>query len=335
MRQTASLDNLGLSRTNVIETIFITPKRRFSRRSRNSTPPSETPGRRFTISFNPFLSNSGHHAERDQEKNDSKKRRTMEPEAPDSLYNDLQMTQVISVMQRTKQAVFHKFFSITPSEARRQKRAITQWKNLTKELMFCDIMTAESSDTLTEETYRLPAKSSLIRQFILNELISTEESYLSHLHRVTTALLTLPCAIQPIFGDFPRLVLLSRSLIQGFKKTSTSVADVFRQHEDDFEIYILYACNFEKNRKRITRTEVQCPSFSDTIQHLASTSDRLGLADYMIIPIQRIARYCLLLKELKKYTHPLDTEYSKIEVMLKSLTGLALAMNDVQKKLRR
>ncbi|KAI9286143.1 Dbl homology domain-containing protein [Umbelopsis sp. AD052] len=296
MRQTASLDNLGLSRTNVIETIFITPKRRFSRRSRNSTPPSETPGRRFTISFNPFLSNSGHHAERDQEKNDAKKRRTMEPEAPDSLYNDLQMTQVISVMQRTKQAVFHKFFSITPSEARRQKRAITQWKNLTKELMFCDIMTAESSDTLTEETYRLPAKSSLIRQFILNELISTEESYLSHLHRVTTALLTLPCAIQPIFGDFPRLVLLSRSLIQGFKNTSTSVADVFRQHEDDFEIYILYACNFEKNRKRITRTEVQCPSFSDTIQHLASTSDRLGLADYMIIPIQRIARYCLLLK---------------------------------------
>jgi hypothetical protein len=294
MRQTVSLDNLGLSRINVIETMFITPKRRFSRRSRNSTPPSETASRRFTISFNPFLNSN--HAERDQEKNDAKKRRTMEPEASDGLYNDLQMTQVISVMQKTKQAVFHKFFSTTPSEGRRQKRAIAQWKNLTKELMFCDMMSVESSDTLTEETYRLPAKSSLIRQFILNELISTEESYLSHLHRVTTALLTLPCAIQPIFGDFPRLVLLSRSLIQGFKKSSSSVADVFRQHEDDFEIYILYACNFEKNRKRITRTEVQCPSFSDMIQHLASTSDRLGLADYMIIPIQRIARYCLLLK---------------------------------------
>jgi hypothetical protein len=31
----------------------------------------------------------------------------------------------------------------------------------------------------------------------------------------------------------------------------------------------------------------------------------------------------------------MDLEYTKIDVMLKSLTGLALAMNNVQKKLRR
>jgi hypothetical protein len=73
---------------------------------------------------------------------------------------------------------------------------------------------------------------------------------------------------------------------------------VFRKHEDDFEIYIRYACSFEKNRKRILRTEIQSPPFRDLIQQLATdkASDRLGLADYMIIPIQRIARYCLLLK---------------------------------------
>ncbi|KAH8550227.1 Dbl homology domain-containing protein [Umbelopsis sp. PMI_123] len=334
IRQTASQDNLGLSRTSVIETIFIAPKRRFSRRSRTSAPPNDVSGRRFTVSFNPFLSGS-HIVDCDQEKNDTKKRRTMEPETTGGIYHDLQVTQVTSVMQKTKQTFFHKLFTTTPNEARRQKRAIGQWKHLTKELMLCDMMSAESSDTLTDETYTIPAKSSLIRQFILNELVSTEESYLSHLHRVMTAFLTLPCAIQPIFGAFPKLAILSASLIKGFNDNSMSVADVFRKHEDDFEIYILYACNFERNRKRITRTEVQSPSFRDMIQQLSSTSDRLSLADYMIVPIQRIARYCLLLKELKKYTHPSNTEYSKIEVMLKSLTGLALAMNNVQTKSRR
>lgn len=42
-----------------------------------------------------------------------------------------------------------------------------------------------------------------------------------------------------------------------------------------------------------------------------------------------------MLVELKKYTHPMDIEYTKLDVMLKSLTGLALAMNNVQKKTRR
>ncbi|KAM3588546.1 hypothetical protein VKS41_000988 [Umbelopsis sp. WA50703] len=127
---------------------------------------------------------------------------------------------------------------------------------------------------------------------------------------------------------------LSRSLVLAFQHED-SVADVFRKHEDDFEIYIRYACSYDGNRKRIMRTS--SPQLRNFVHQLATdhTSGRLELADYMILPIQRIARYCLLLKELKKYTHPMDIEYTKLDVMLKSLTGLALAMNNVQKKSRR
>ncbi|GAB5588667.1 hypothetical protein Unana1_03567 [Umbelopsis nana] len=325
----------------VTENKSLCPKRKFSSGSNFSVSMKSTlsvraaaPARRFSISFGSLSANQ---IERGQAVNDAKKRHTIAPE-PSEPIHDLQVPRKEPAIQRTKLVVFRNLFHVTPSEARREKRAISQWKNMTKELMYCDIL-SHSSDTsvCSEDSDLLPARSSLIRQFILQELISTEESYLSHLHRVTTALLTLPCAIQPIFGAFPRLIRLSRLLIQGFKDQSMNVSDVFRKHEEEFEVYIRYACSFEKNRKRVLRTEIQSSPFRDLIQQWATdkASDRLGLGDYMILPIQRIARYCLLLKELKKYTNPMDIEYSKIDVMLKSLTGLALAMNNVQKKLRR
>ncbi|CAM0137778.1 unnamed protein product [Umbelopsis sp. WA50703] len=239
----------------------------------------------------------------------------------------------LSTIQRTKLNVQNLLPSSTPSETRREKRAISQWKTLTRELMYCELVSSHTS-VCSEGSDPYPARSSLIRQYVLKELVSTEESYISHLHRITAALLSLPCATQPIFGAFPRLMRLSRSLVLAFQHED-SVADVFRKHEDDFEIYIRYACSYDGNRKRIMRTS--SPQLRNFVHQLATdhTSGRLELADYMILPIQRIARYCLLLKELKKYTHPMDIEYTKLDVMLKSLTGLALAMNNVQKKSRR
>jgi hypothetical protein len=76
------------------------------------------------------------------------------------------------------------------------------------------------------------------------------------------------------------------------------------------------------------------------------------MSDYFIAPIQRIPRYCLLIKgkfiimynklnknnineiiiDLQKYTHPLDTNYTELGFALKTLTGLAVAMDHVQNK---
>lgn len=84
------------------------------------------------------------------------------------------------------------------------------------------------------------------------------------------------------------------------------------------------------------------------------------MSDYFIAPIQRIPRYCLLIKgiyillllvyifflffllknpgssytciDLQKYTHPSEASYTDLDIALKTLTGLAVAMNHVQNK---
>lgn len=80
--------------------------------------------------------------------------------------------------------------------------------------------------------------------------------------------------------------------------------------------------------------------------------NRLGLADYAIAPIQRITRYCLLLKgviflfrtpihfvlthilllllDLIKHSTPAHPDYPYLERALKCMTALAIAMNNIQ-----
>lgn len=77
--------------------------------------------------------------------------------------------------------------------------------------------------------------------------------------------------------------------------------------------------------------------------------NRMGLSDYAIAPIQRITRYCLLLKgncsprpkmnqyinrphviDLLKHSSPSHHDYPYLDRALKCMSALALAMNNIQ-----
>ncbi|KAI7849628.1 Dbl homology domain-containing protein [Circinella umbellata] len=55
------------------------------------------------------------------------------------------------------------------------------------------------------------------------------------------------------------------------------------------------------------------------------------LDDYLIIPIQRVARYNLLLTDLVRHTNPLASDYKDVVKAQKIVQGLAVAMNYAQK----
>ncbi|KAG0321525.1 hypothetical protein BGZ99_003877 [Dissophora globulifera] len=60
------------------------------------------------------------------------------------------------------------------------------------------------------------------------------------------------------------------------------------------------------------------------------TTSRFSLADLLILPIQRVTRYCLLLKDLKRHTSVDHQDYVCIVHALEQLHTLALATNNVQ-----
>ncbi|KAI1317989.1 Rho guanine nucleotide exchange factor (GEF) 17 [Mortierella claussenii] len=65
------------------------------------------------------------------------------------------------------------------------------------------------------------------------------------------------------------------------------------------------------------------------------TTSRFSLADLLILPIQRVTRYCLLLRDLKKHTDVEHKDYVCIVHALEQLHTLALATNNVQPSLMR
>ncbi|KAG1084628.1 hypothetical protein G6F42_021707 [Rhizopus arrhizus] len=182
-------------------------------------------------------------------------------------------------------------------------------------------------------------------KFILNELIETEKSYNQLLvliqDRYMRPMLAASQSKDPLvkstdipilFNHLPELVQLSDKLLQSFQSTN-NVGKVFRSFESSFVVFLKYAMHYRTNIKTIKRA---CSNvlFIKIDQENLSRRDtnRLGMSDYFIAPIQRIPRYCLMIKDLQKYVHPFDTNYVELDLALKILTGLAVAMDYAQNK---
>lgn len=120
----------------------------------------------------------------------------------------------------------------------------------------------------------------------------------------TSRPLVNPNDISTIFAYIPNIIEVSNVLAYRFESVAKSwheqssrVGAVFLQMENDFEVYIRYAVNFHHSQRCINRAHNNI-LYRRFIQESLrkKETNRMGLSDYMIIPIQRVTRYSLLLK---------------------------------------
>ncbi|EPB91945.1 hypothetical protein HMPREF1544_01239 [Mucor circinelloides 1006PhL] len=190
--------------------------------------------------------------------------------------------------------------------------------------------------------------------FILNELITTETTYLEHLSIIkqmfmdplVLAATTYPRPlvnirdISTIFAFIPELIQLSSTLVNRLNEaicttesgeTQGCLGKVFCDLEDHFDVYISYAANFSKQQRCIVKADrsiVYRQLVQDSLRK--KETHRMGLSDYMIAPIQRITRYGLLLKDLAKHSDPNSPDFPSLQRALKCHLALAYAMNEIQ-----
>ncbi|KAG2209520.1 Dbl homology domain-containing protein [Mucor mucedo] len=223
----------------------------------------------------------------------------------------------------------------------KEKEGVDIWKNTFQQYL--------------NESKMLPhGQSPHLLHFILNELMTTEITYLEHLLIIKQIfmdpLLEAATAyprplvnlrdIQTIFAFIPELISLSSTLVHRLKdalcttengETQGSLGKVFCDLEDQFEIYINYAANFSKQQRCIQRADrsiVYRQLAQDSLRK--KETNRMGLSNYMIAPIQRITRYGLLLKDLTKHSNQDSSDFIFIQRSLKCHLALAHAMNEIQ-----
>ncbi|KAI9305554.1 Dbl homology domain-containing protein [Cunninghamella echinulata] len=203
-------------------------------------------------------------------------------------------------------------------------------------------------------TPRLSKNSPRFTHCIVSELLATEETYLGHLVSFKQMFIEpfllkfqnryMIRDLQIIFTYIPSLITLSNALIRRWRafiegqsyfdnhyvtvKDNHHIGKSFCELEDEFKVYTYYAAHYGKAQRCISKMERK-PNYQQWIHAVLQNKDlqRMGLADFLISPIQRITRYCLLVKDLLKHSDGNDVE---LERTYKYLTALASAMNNCQ-----
>ncbi|EGC39000.1 hypothetical protein DICPUDRAFT_27726 [Dictyostelium purpureum] len=179
------------------------------------------------------------------------------------------------------------------------------------------------------------------RQKVIEEIISTEQSYVKSLGTVYNSLI-IPLhnsldtlnpiltkdEIFSIFGNWEILLRSHVSLLNEFKSklqlnndienltnivfnSNITIGDLFLEKCEFLkDNYANYINNYDNSYQRIKRLRKGNSIFDEivnTFEIFQDSNNGLDLYSYLIMPIQRIPRYLLLLKELIKYTpmnHP-------------------------------
>ncbi|KAI9487591.1 MAG: Dbl homology domain-containing protein, partial [Benjaminiella poitrasii] len=116
-------------------------------------------------------------------------------------------------------------------------------------------------------------KDEATSRFIINELYSTEKS----------------------FYQFLNFIRIQNDTINPAK----AVGQIFRELEPDFAIFLKYSIHYQHHMKAIRRasnTSYVVKIDNELRRSKKENIHRLGLADYLIAPFQRVPRYELLLK---------------------------------------
>ncbi|ELR23343.1 RhoGEF domain containing protein [Acanthamoeba castellanii str. Neff] len=185
------------------------------------------------------------------------------------------------------------------------------------------------------------------RDEILREIVSTERAYVDGLGILINHFL-IPlrdegCVTKEdiihLFANVEVLVKVNQELLDGLERRTeewdpnSCIGDFFLRLASFFKLYTVYCKNYEL----AVQTMVRCkenPHFAEFLQEREFTPEAKGLdlGAFLIMPIQRIPRYVLLLKDFLKYTPKRHPDYADINKALAEFQEVAVHVNDSMRR---
>eukprot|EP00052_Salpingoeca_macrocollata_P024281 m.216372 g.216372 ORF g.216372 m.216372 type:complete len:813 (+) comp22215_c0_seq1:195-2633(+) len=206
------------------------------------------------------------------------------------------------------------------------------------------------------------------RTHIFDEIISTEESYekqlkmiievfLNPLRRAADAYQSSNSAagngidyvigierpqVKTIFLELESISQLSSAMLHSLRDRrkswapDTKVAGVFLELIEFMKIYPAFASNFE----HALETIAACKRNTGFNRFLCECirkpqCGKMWLEDHLIIPVQRVPRYLLLLRELRKRTPQSHPDSADLDTAIAKVENLASQMNEAKKKVEK
>lgn len=194
-----------------------------------------------------------------------------------------------------------------------------------------------------KEDAAVTAKELARRQKITEELFETEKSYVASIRTVITVVadelerqgvkvLGVTAEQQlSIFANLRAIAQLHTLLFADLQSEQDPIR-VFFKYMDFFKIYSQYLNNYDVAVETIKRLRATNPKFVAFLNDRHSQLHDMALESYLIMPVQRVPRYVLLLKELVRSTPPSDPKRAASEKALAKVEKIALYVNDSMKE---
>lgn len=187
----------------------------------------------------------------------------------------------------------------------------------------------------------------IFRTKVVLEIQSTESNYVRDLQLVKddfyeplkkSQLLTKQ-ELKGIFLNIKKLLAIHQDLLAAMQKAhedwsfSTCFASAFIPMLDKLKLYQAYIDNFASSSGILKEKTASSKELADLLKELATRNGRkLSLEDFLIMPVQRLPRYALLLKELSKYTDPGHPDEKHIQTAQNKIQAILNFLNDSKKK---
>eukprot|EP00008_Paramoeba_atlantica_P001394 CAMPEP_0201501788 /NCGR_PEP_ID=MMETSP0151_2-20130828/83781_1 /ASSEMBLY_ACC=CAM_ASM_000257 /TAXON_ID=200890 /ORGANISM="Paramoeba atlantica, Strain 621/1 / CCAP 1560/9" /LENGTH=814 /DNA_ID=CAMNT_0047895325 /DNA_START=790 /DNA_END=3234 /DNA_ORIENTATION=- len=196
-------------------------------------------------------------------------------------------------------------------------------------------------------------KMGRLRHKAAMEILTSEETYLTSLMLVRelfqkpfedvceetgSKLMLTRVELGMFFGPLDIIIGYSKALYTQLRASISPVADgeslclssVFTSFVAFLKVYKQYTDNYEVTTQELyqrTSERPQLKKFIDEAQ-LKPESKGLSLFDFLIMPVQRVPRYCLLLREVIKFTPETHEDSLALKDALSSIQNLAGEINE-------
>lgn len=200
------------------------------------------------------------------------------------------------------------------------------------------------------------AKKQMKRSKVWGEIIETEDRYVKALtlledywvtplkNKSTAKSLKLNHKdVVALTSNISAIQKMQKQFLEALEKEKPStIPRVFNQYHKFFKMYCRYLNHYEVMLNTMTRLRAKNKKFAawfqDTETQIREEGAKLFgieemLTSHFIKPVQRIPRYVLLLRELKKYTDPEDPAYEELVLAMDNIRSVATEINIAKKKM--
>jgi len=181
------------------------------------------------------------------------------------------------------------------------------------------------------------------RQEAIFELIYTEGAYVRDLQLIVEVFLSKMIrildekAITVVFANIEDLLLTNTTFLSSLEDRQRDcrlyvdrIGDLLERHISQMGVYMQYCVNHANAIQVLQTLRNQKPELASLLQTLRDeepSTRNLDLSSYLLVPMQRITRYPLLIKQILHYTRP-DQDASQITHSLQTAESLLGAINE-------